>query len=116
MMTGRKIAMAALFFVSALAANAQQKPHYSQYVQNMSVINPAVTGMYKGIHVKAGMRNQWQGLESAPRTSYFTISSPVAFGGNYSTQRASDFGVIEPATKADRLGYESSANHHAMGA
>ena len=106
-----------LFFLAffTLLASAQQRPHYSQYVQNMSVLNPAVTGMYSGININGGIRSQWQGVESAPKTSYLTVSMPISFGGDMATYRASDLGVTQPATRDDKYDYQSSINHHALG-
>lgn len=96
-------------------SKAQQRPHYTQYLQNMQVINPALSGMYNSLHLKAGVRNQWMGLESAPKTSYFTISTPINFNKDYIMGGSADFGVEEPATKSDRDGYYASENHHGTG-
>ncbi|MGE6219084.1 PorP/SprF family type IX secretion system membrane protein [Nubsella zeaxanthinifaciens] len=94
---------------------AQQRPHYSQYLQNMSVINPAVTGLNQGMDLRLGIRNQWQGLKDAPKTGYVTFSMPVSFGGDMANYRASDLGVTEPATKDDMFDYTASMPHHAFG-
>src|SRR5680860_134017 len=56
----------------SIEGNAQQDPMYTQYMYNMSVINPAYAiddlGMLKvgGIY-----RNQWAGMEGAPETANF---------------------------------------------
>ncbi|MGV3509576.1 MAG: type IX secretion system membrane protein PorP/SprF [Sphingobacteriaceae bacterium] len=92
---------------------AQQKPHYTQYFQNMSVLNPAVTGKYHFINIQSGYRSQWQGLESAPQTSYFTISTPINIGNSRSG--FVDYGVNEPGTHSDKLDYMSSLSHHGIG-
>ena len=102
-----------LFLLSAMFLKAQQKPHYTQYVQNMSVLNPAVTGMYHSINIRTGYRTQWMGLESAPKTSYLTISKPINIGESRSG--FVDYGIDEPATRTDKLGYVSSSSHHAIG-
>lgn len=94
---------------------AQQRPHYSQYYQNMSVLNPAVTGLYTGMDFRMGLRSQWQGLENAPKTGYVTFSTPVSFGGDMANYRASDLGVTEPQTKDDVFDYTSAMSHHGMG-
>lgn len=106
-----------LFFIILLGCkvSAQQRPHYTQYLQNMQVINPALSGMYNSLHAKAGVRNQWVGFESAPKTSYFTISTPINFSKDYLMGGDADFGIEEPATKSDRDGYYSSDNHHGSG-
>ena len=35
-----------------LAINAQQKPHYTQYILNQYIVNPAITGIENYIDVK----------------------------------------------------------------
>ncbi len=95
------------------SVTAQQKPHYTQYFQNISVLNPAAAGMYHFINIKSGYRTQWMGLESAPKTSYFTISTPVNIGNSRSG--FIDYGIEEPATNSDKLDYMSSLSHHGIG-
>jgi type IX secretion system PorP/SprF family membrane protein len=105
-------------FIALLISNvclAQQRPHYTQYLQNMSVINPAVTGMFKAVNVKMGFRNQWIGIQDAPKTSYFTISTPLNLDGGSLVAGSADFGIEEPYNRSDKDGYESSDNHHAIG-
>lgn len=108
-----KLPLVLLLF--CLQVKGQQRPHYTQYLQNMQVINPALSGMYNSLHIKAGTRNQWVGLESAPKTSYFTISTPINFDSNILTAGSADYGIIEPATKSDRDSYYASDNHHGTG-
>lgn len=95
---------------------AQQRPHYSQYVQNMSVLNPAVTGLNSGKDLRFGLRTQWQGLENAPKTSYVSFSMPISFGGDMANYRSSDLGVTEPQTRDDSFDYTASMSHHSFGA
>lgn len=97
-------------------AFAQQRPHYSQYVQNMSVLNPAVTGLNSGKDLRFGLRTQWQGLENAPKTSYVSFSMPISFGGDMANYRSNDLGVTEPQTKDDSFDYTASMSHHSFGA
>ena len=95
---------------------AQQRPHYSQYLQNMSVLNPATTGLYNGMDLRLGMRSQWQGLQNAPKTGYVTVSTPFSLGGDMANYRVSDLGIKEPQSKDDVENYISSMSHHAIGA
>lgn len=53
---------------------AQQLPFYTQYVLNPFVSNPALAGIENYWDVKMSYRNQWQGIEGAPQTTYFTIN------------------------------------------
>jgi len=57
-------------------SNAQQYSEYTQYMFNPVVFNPAYTGSRGLISMRAIYRNQWTGLEGAPRTINFGIHSP----------------------------------------
>lgn len=55
----------------------QQRPHYSQYILNNYIVNPAVTGIENYVDVKMSMRNQWIGIPGMPKTIYFTAHTPL---------------------------------------
>jgi type IX secretion system PorP/SprF family membrane protein len=57
---------------------AQQKPQYSQYMNNQFLLNPAVAGTSGQIDMKAGFRQQWAGINDAPRTFY--VSGNMGIG------------------------------------
>jgi type IX secretion system PorP/SprF family membrane protein len=57
---------------------AQQDPQFTQYMYNMSVINPAYATAEEGILNLGGLyRTQWVGLEGAPKTGTFFAHTPV---------------------------------------
>jgi type IX secretion system PorP/SprF family membrane protein len=56
---------------------AQQDPHYTQYMYNMSVMNPAYAGSKDNLSLGLLHREQWIELEDAPVTSTFFGHSPV---------------------------------------
>jgi type IX secretion system PorP/SprF family membrane protein len=58
-------------------ASAQQDPHYTQYMYNMSVMNPAYAGSKEDISGGLLYRKQWIEIEDAPTTGTFFIHSPV---------------------------------------
>lgn len=58
-------------------ADAQQDPHYTQYMYNMNVMNPAYAGSKENLAVGLLYRAQWVELEDAPRTATFSVHSPV---------------------------------------
>jgi type IX secretion system PorP/SprF family membrane protein len=60
-----------------LDANAQQDPHYTQYMYNMSVVNPAYAGSKESLSGGLLYRKQWVEIEDAPSTGTFFIHSPV---------------------------------------
>jgi type IX secretion system PorP/SprF family membrane protein len=56
---------------------AQQDPHYTQYMYNMNVINPAYAGSKENLSIGILGRRQWEGLQGAPQTYTFNAHMPV---------------------------------------
>lgn len=56
---------------------AQQRPHYTQYILNNYIINPAVAGIENYTDIKISHRHQWVGLQDAPVTTYVTIHGSI---------------------------------------
>jgi len=67
-----------ILIVSAL--KAQQMPHYSQYLLNDYVINPAVAGSRGMFEARTNHRNQWVGITDAPRTFILSVNGPTESG------------------------------------
>ena len=57
--------------------HAQQDPHYTQYMYNMNVINPAYAGSKENLSFGLLYRKQWVEIEDAPTTFTLSGSSPV---------------------------------------
>lgn len=57
---------------------AQQNSLFSQYMFNALAINPAYAGSRNVVAATALYRNQWVGIEGAPKTGTFTIDAPFA--------------------------------------
>ncbi|MEL6922423.1 MAG: type IX secretion system membrane protein PorP/SprF [Bacteroidota bacterium] len=64
----KKITTLLAFCVSVLCLHAQDDPHYTHYMFNQLVINPAYAGSKDALHLMALYRNQWQGIDGAPKT------------------------------------------------
>ena len=60
-----------------LPGYGQQLPHISQWMFNPYFINPAYGGMDYSVSITAMNRNQWVGLEGAPRTTYLGGHMPM---------------------------------------
>ncbi len=60
-----------------LATAAQQLPHYTMYMANNYVLNPALAGIEPYVDLKLAARTQWVGINNAPKTAYATINSPL---------------------------------------
>jgi type IX secretion system PorP/SprF family membrane protein len=74
--------MKKLYLISVLALvvaelRGQQDPHYTQYMYNMSVFNPAYAGSKESISGGLLYRKQWVEIEDAPTTGTFFLHSPV---------------------------------------
>lgn len=73
-----KIAALLSIIVLSFQSNAQQDPQFTQYMYNMSVINPAYATANEGILNLGGhYRTQWVGLEGAPKTGSFFAHTPI---------------------------------------
>ncbi|TPD71875.1 PorP/SprF family type IX secretion system membrane protein [Flavobacterium microcysteis] len=74
----KKILFTALITLSVFVdVEAQQDPHYTQYMYNMNVINPAYAGSKENLSFGLLYRQQWEGIEDAPRTFTFSGHSPA---------------------------------------
>lgn len=65
------------FFLINIVGNAQQDAQYTQYMYNTSNINPAYAGSRDVLSALLMHRNQWVGLDGAPKTNTFTLHSPL---------------------------------------
>lgn len=73
----RRLLLVILFAsVSLLEVQAQQDPHYTQYMYNMSVMNPAYAGSKESLSMGLLYRKQWVDIEDAPTTGTFFWTQP----------------------------------------
>ncbi|HEX6913697.1 MAG TPA: type IX secretion system membrane protein PorP/SprF, partial [Chitinophagaceae bacterium] len=99
-----------------IAANAQQRPHYTQYILNNFIINPAVAGIENYTDVKISHRHQWVGLDGAPVTTYITIHGPWT-KSSYERETPTTFHAPgeNPRGKAYWQDYTAADPHHGLG-
>lgn len=105
-----------LFSVLSIKGVAQQQPHYTQYVMNQYIINPAITGIENYTDIKISHRHQWAGLEGAPVTTYFTAHK--AFGGSNMKSSATSFAVEDGGNSRGKNywdQYTAADPHHGIG-
>src|SRR3954471_12637357 len=69
--------IALYIMVACIQAQAQQKPHYTQYILNQYILNPALTGIENYTDIKVSHRQQWAGIDGAPVTTYLTAHTPL---------------------------------------
>lgn len=98
-----------------MIADAQQRPHYTQYILNNYILNPALSGIENYVDVKLSTRDQWVGLTGAPKTSYISIQGPLG-KDNYTTS-ATSFQVPgeNPRGKSYWQSYTAAEPHHGIG-
>ena len=104
-----------LFSVFILLGNAQQRPHYTQYILNNYILNPALSGIENYTDIKISGRDQWVGLNGAPKTFYLTIHGPLG-KTNYRTN-ATSYKVPgeNPRGKSYWESYTAAEPHHGVG-
>lgn len=73
----KRILLICAFFCSGVVF-AQQLPHYTQYLINDYVTNPAIGGTSPYFNVQSNHRFQWVGIQDAPRTYIFSLHGPLA--------------------------------------
>ncbi len=61
----------------SVSANAQYEPLFTQYMYNETFINPAYVGSRDNISTTLLYRNQWVGIDGAPKTQTLSIHAPV---------------------------------------
>lgn len=94
---------------------AQQRPQYTQYIFNNYILNPAITGIENYTDVKAGYRNQWQGLTDAPITSYVSIHAPIGKQFTQGSATAFPGEGNNPMSRSYVQTYKASEPHHGVG-
>lgn len=73
----RVAAIVSLMLISVLSYS-QQNALFTQYLENIMLINPAYAGSKDGVSLMAVSRNQWVSLTGAPVTRSISLNSPVS--------------------------------------
>lgn len=68
-----------LVLLGSASVTAQQDPHFTQYFDNMLFVNPAYAGSNGMLNVTGLHREQWVGFEGRPRSTTFSIHSPLTY-------------------------------------
>jgi type IX secretion system PorP/SprF family membrane protein len=66
-----------LFTMLDFRVQAQQNPHFTQYMYNMNIVNPAYAGSKENVSGALLYRQQWVGIDGAPTTATFSVHSPI---------------------------------------
>jgi type IX secretion system PorP/SprF family membrane protein len=68
-----------VIFLWSVEGNAQQLPHFSQYMINDYVLNPAIGGKQDYFMGMSANRYQWKGITDAPRTYMLSVNGPLKY-------------------------------------
>jgi type IX secretion system PorP/SprF family membrane protein len=77
----KKICIVFFILVANIAVKAQQDAIYSQYMFNPFMINPAYAGSREALSGVLLFREQWVGIDGAPRTQTFSVHSAIGKTG-----------------------------------
>ncbi|WP_035668272.1 type IX secretion system membrane protein PorP/SprF [Flavobacterium sp. 83] len=91
-----------LVLITCIGLKAQQNPHYTQYMYNMNVMNPAYAGSKESISFGLLYRKQWVNIEDAPTT--FSFSGHGAAGKNVGLGLSFISDKIGPVTEQNVYG------------
>ena len=97
------------------AMQAQQQPHYTQYILNQYILNPALAGIENYTDVKISHRHQWVGLQDAPVTTYFTIHTALGKKDDRTTATSFETPGENPRGRSYWQDYEAAKPHHGIG-
>jgi type IX secretion system PorP/SprF family membrane protein len=101
--------------IALKAAHAQQRPQYTQYILNNYILNPALTGIENYTDLKLSMRDQWVGLNGAPKTMYLSVHKPIGKKDFKTSATSYDMPGANPRGEAYWENYEASEPHHGVG-
>lgn len=73
----KKVILIIIVIFSTFSVKGQQDPHYTQYMYNMNIVNPAYAGSKDGLVLSVLGRSQWAGIKDAPRTFTFNAQAPL---------------------------------------
>ncbi len=111
----KKLITICMMMMAGLLLKAQQRPHYTQYILNNYILNPAISGIENYTDLKISARDQWVGLEGAPKTVYFTIHGPLGKKDYRTTSTSFNVPGENPRGKAYWESYTAAEPHHGVG-
>ncbi len=93
----------------------QQRPHYTQYILNNYIMNPALSGIENYTDIRISTRDQWVGLKGAPKTTYFSIQAPIGKGDYRTSSTSFEVPGQNPRGKYYWENYTAAEPHHGIG-
>ena len=111
----KKTIIGLLLILVSFAAFSQQRPHYTQYLMNQYIINPAISGIENYVDLKVSARDQWVGLAGAPKTAYFTVHAPLGKKDYRTSATSYSIPGENPRGKYYWENYTAADPHHGVG-
>lgn len=71
------LALSALMLFGYQNLQSQQVYQFSQYLQNLYLLNTASGGIHNYTEVNLSYRNQWVGITNSPTTFYISANAPI---------------------------------------
>lgn len=68
-----------LLLIGCYGVQAQQDPQFTQYMDNTLFLNPGYAGSRGMLNATAIHREQWVGIDGRPRSTTFSLHSPLTF-------------------------------------
>ena len=99
----------------SLAGSAQQRPHYTQYILNNYILNPALSGIENYTDLKLSTRDQWVGLNGAPKTMYLSVQAPIGKKDYRTTSTSFQVPGDNPRGRNYWENYTAADPHHGVG-
>ena len=111
----KRINLLVVFVMCGLLLKAQQRPQYTQYILNNYILNPALSGIENYTDVKISGRDQWVGLNGAPRTAYLSIQGPLNKSDYRTSATSFEVPGENPRGRAYWESYTAAEPHHGVG-
>ena len=111
----RHLLITITFCLFSVLTVAQQRPHYTQYILNQYILNPAITGIENYTDLKVSARDQWVGLNGAPRTAYLTVHAPLGKKDYRTSTTSFEIPGQNPRGKYYWENYTAAEAHHGVG-
>lgn len=106
MKINRSLVTTALLILCGFKGFSQQDPHYTQYMYNQSIFNPAYAGINESMSIGALYRTQWTGVNGAPKTATAFLHTPVAKNVGFGVSFINDnIGPVTENTVSGDLSY-----------
>ena len=111
----KKIMTLCFIVTACMQTIAQQKPHYTQYILNQYIINPALTGIENYTDIKVSHRHQWAGINGAPVTTYLTAHTSLGKKDYRTTATSFEVPAENPRGQRYWEDYTAAEPHHGIG-